>query len=169
MCAAVEFAKHMLKPTGCAMAIELQQDDAVPQTVRYGMPQYVRAVATSGDGACSLHAVFGQPDARGVMFAPEARKLAQMYMRSLLDASSDQTVMADRIRTVASSLWGEFVAPYLDRATSREGEIFWQGLCSRHPLIAASCKVQHEASQVRARGSAAAKASILAASSSFFS
>ena len=169
MCAAVEFATHMLKPTGCQMAIELKQDDEVPQTVRYGMPQYVHAVATNGDGACSLHAVFGQPDAHGVLFAAEARKLAQMYMRRVRDTSSDQNLVAGSIHTVELSLWCEFVAPYLAGDISREGEIFWQELCSRHPLIAASCKVQHQANQARARGSAAAKARVLAASSSFFS
>ena len=158
------------KPTfnGSTMTLGLQPEDAVPRIIRDQLPQYVRPVTTCGDGACALHAVFGQPDAGGTLFAPEARTYAKHCMNSVLNSPHMEGDMAIWVRAVSLSLWDEFIVPHLEGLPSREGEIFWDELSIRNPLFAEKCEAVHAMNKMQGNSMIDARKRLLLASSAFF-
>ena len=56
----------------------------LPLEIRRTLSEPVQAVATNGNGACAIHAVFGRPSVRAELFAPNARRLVATLMRRYL-------------------------------------------------------------------------------------
>ena len=109
--------------------VVLQDDDAIPLEVRAEIPQQMQSIRTSGDGACSMHAVFGKSSGRGELYEPNARSLAA----NLLGASPQELLNggaeAQHVRAIRESLWSEFTVPALQGNASVEGTCFWEALC----------------------------------------
>ena len=58
-------------------------EDAVPEHVKQDLAESCHGVITNTNGACALHAVFGQPNVAQEMFARGARDIAAYYLSAL--------------------------------------------------------------------------------------
>ena len=99
-----------------------------------------RELQTNGDGACAMHATFGEADAtKHELFCPQPR----VQLRALL--GQPLALAKDKVRpshihlldAVVSSLWADFVVPYahdLERLRPREEDMFWERMHSSPSL-----------------------------------
>ena len=72
----------------------------------------VKALQTCGDGACAIHAVYGQPSSSGNLYKQGARNLATILLgRSAekLEESGERVC----VKAIRLSFWNEFIEPAL--------------------------------------------------------
>ena len=92
-----------------------------------------RKVRTNGDGACALHAAFGNFLLAGELAAPSAcrKAVGALLLQLSRDYAAGAAALGERLATVASMLWS-FAMAYLARKPDRdtEADLFWQHLDS---------------------------------------
>ena len=78
------------------------------------------SVETDGDGACSIHSVFGKPNHEGKLKCDQARiRMTAMLGNSFAEFKKrvrDDTL----VETIATMLWGDLVYPCALRDVDRE-------------------------------------------------
>ena len=132
------------------------------------VPQHAQSVKTNGDGACSIHSVFGVPTIRGELYCDAARSLG----RQLLSGSPDDLVYAgaapEHVRAICTSLWSEFTLPVLRGVPTTEGTFFWESLQEKNPALAVEAQAVFAATQEKRRLHECAKNASIIASRDFF-
>ena len=103
-------------------------------------------VVTEGDGACGVHAVFGEPSKHGVLFKEAARGLAATLLAPNPEALEQAGVEKRYVAAIGQSFWNEFVKPVLDKkpeAQGGEGLLFWKALQKHRPDLVNECRTCH--------------------------
>ena len=137
------------RPTGCVKWVRIGQSESTQQEVRDSdlgvlhtsddLPadaagwagQSLRSVRTLGDGACALHAVFGEMNEDGYLECPQPRELALHALDAVLQGEDAHAV---RLR---KNLWRELACPAICSSNaSPEARLFWQVFVEKHPEAA---------------------------------
>ena len=137
------------RPTGCVKWVRVGQSESTQQEVRDSdlgvlhtsddLPadaagwagQSLRSVRTLGDGACALHAVFGEMNEDGYLECPQPRELALHALDAVLQGEDAHAV---RLR---KNLWRELACPAICSSNaSPEARLFWQVFVEKHPEAA---------------------------------
>ena len=103
-------------------------------------------VVTKGDGACGVHAVFGEPSKHGALFKEAARGLASALLGPNPEALQLAGVESRYVAAIGQSFWNEFVKPVLDKKTEAEdveAVLFWKALQKHRPGLVNECRTCH--------------------------
>ena len=103
-------------------------------------------VVTKGDGACGVHAVFGEPSVNGVLYKEAARRLAENLLGPNPQALRQAGVEERYISAIGQSFWNEFVKPTLDEKPEAQGAeslLFWNALQNQRPDLVHECRTCH--------------------------
>ena len=115
-------------------------EDAVPEHVKRDLTETCHSVITNTNGACALHAVFGQPNVAQEMFARGARDIAAYYLSALPEAAYQSEEVFLLYDIIQASLWSEFARPHLTNSGTLEAKLFWTILKKKEPALAAEAK-----------------------------
>ncbi|OLQ05533.1 60S ribosomal protein L15 [Symbiodinium microadriaticum] len=137
------------RPAGCVKWVRIGQSESTQQEVRDSdlgvlhtsddLPadaagwagHSLRSVRTLGDGACALHAVFGEMNEDGYLECPQPRELALHALDAVLQGEDAHAV---RLR---KNLWRELACPAICSSNaSPEARLFWQVFVEKHPEAA---------------------------------
>ena len=116
--------------------LQLSEGDQLDGWLAELKGQRCRDLKTSGDGACALHATFGKGHpTKHELWCPQPRDLLRALLSQPLDTirSKVRPSHIHLVDTVVSSLWTDFVVPYVDDAKRRrpnEEDMFLQKLKS---------------------------------------
>ncbi|CAE6960638.1 RPL15 [Symbiodinium sp. CCMP2592] len=112
----------------------VSSDIALPQRAQQWLQQDCQLQRARGDGACGIHATFGDRVEGGVLVCDHARRLAADALRDALNDSQDLAV------PVRSSLWTELALPAAKAEVaqdwslaSAESRHFWQVFAQNYP------------------------------------
>ena len=109
----------------------LHTSDDLPADAAGWAGQSLRSVRTLGDGACALHAVFGEMNEDGYLECPQPRELALHALDTVLQGEDAHAV---RLR---KNLWRELACPAICSSNaSPEARLFWQVFVEKHPEAA---------------------------------
>ena len=126
---------------------------------------------TNGNGACGLHAIFGEPSTRGELYKEGARRLAATLLCSNPQALQQAGVEQRYITSIGQSFWNEFVKPTLkEEPSARGGEslLFWRTLQKMLPDLAQECQACYIEYGKRAETLADTRRAVTTASQRFF-
>ena len=96
--------------------LESNDGDHLEGFVAERIGQTCRQLKTRGDGACGIHAVFGEVDPRSDELRCEhPRRLLQAVLAQPLESIRGRVrpTKSELVDAVASSLWADFVVPYV--------------------------------------------------------
>ena len=130
----------MIKVDACKYTISWAEDDDVPQEIREASHNGFHALATKGDGACAIHAVFGKPDSLQELFCNDARQYAINFLSRLPDAARADAMASSALKIIRTSFWHEFAKPKLNGNGSPESEMFWKALQTNAPDLVAEAE-----------------------------
>ena len=108
-----DFQQNKLNISAEHLRIVWSPEDDVPEPIKNALREAMRALQTNGNGACSIHAVFGRPSVQRELFASNARQLAASLMSRLPALASEVPRAAFFLESIHVSLWGEHVRPHL--------------------------------------------------------
>ena len=108
-------------------------DTVAPAMARF-IGERFSPLETSGDGACSLHAVFGSAANTGRLFAPEARRRARRLLGPSMSDAADRGGQSGA-ETIGASLWSEFLIPFQEGSGGAEAIIFVNSLKKMLPEL----------------------------------
>ena len=116
-------------------------------------------VATNGNGACALHAGFGEPR-NCELFCDRAREFASLALDECFSEFGNQESANAYFDSVIVSLWNEFALPMANYvlgqhsglAVQQEARFFWQELALPHQqqicqFVEAQINIQHSIDQ----------------------
>ena len=89
------------------------------------------SLSTWDDGACGIHAVFGEPDSMGMFCRHDARNFAARCLQQAFEMfERDEGQEGSAIRCVITSLWSELVLPSIQGTMykgqpSSESRLVW--------------------------------------------
>ncbi|CAE7422447.1 RPL15, partial [Symbiodinium necroappetens] len=110
----------------------LHAHDELPADAASWVGQSLRTLPTLGDGACALHAAFGEMNEGGFLECPQARELALHALEAALQGEDA------RARRLRKNMWQELARPALCASdASPEAKLFWQVFVDKHPEEAA--------------------------------
>ena len=93
--------------------------------------QTCSAAETLGDGACAVHAAFGERTETGVLICHGARELAMHVLEAAMHSEDQQ---ASRIK---STLWREMACRGMkEDEAAPEARLFWQTFADKFPALA---------------------------------
>ena len=150
------------------LAIQWSDDDAVPYEIRNILSVLHQAVETNSDGACALHAVFGQPSGARELFYSGARDLALQCLRALPQAAALDDAQADALLNIRASFWDESAKPLLENTPSVEGNLFWKALLQSEPALPEEARRCFQNAREAQPNAELAKQRVLTAARSFF-
>ena len=107
---------------------------------------------TRGDGACAIHAVFGNDSPAGGYFCPQARELICHAMGNEWTDLTSSGVDVSLVQELRDLLWNDFVYRAVSNSGSLtlEGRIVWSEICKSVALKdACTIAVEREMSQNR--------------------
>ena len=123
------------------MPIVWPEASDVPEAYRDSLSGNMVAIATTADGACALHAVFGTASAAGPLVCPRARHFAVRALERLWKAAPRDHRARDYLNHVQSTFWTDFAkGAAAGEDIEREGEIFWEALQKTDPQLADEAK-----------------------------
>ena len=108
--------------------IEWDQLSSGAKEVCKHVGQCMYNLKTRGDGACGLHAVFGEPSDTGEFVKTHATEFAASMMSSGIASLSNNDQSKSYADAILESCWSEFVLPFLREEASHESELFWEAL-----------------------------------------
>ena len=149
----------------------LQSSIPLPEEARKWLGQKCHAVETLGDGACGLHAIFGEEGVTGALTCKNARELALQALEAAFGSADPE---AARLR---STLWREMACRGMQESDLHpEAKLFWRAFADKFPDAAVMAKqaaaeeadLSVQATSCREALSRACKLFFLQASSSVF-
>ena len=130
--------KHLLRQNLYQLSPE--QTHALPDILRYIANGPFYALQTNGDGACAMHALFGNPTFGNDNFfelkAQNARSRAIACFQPSLAALQQKVSISSALRSIETALWKEFVEDYFEGTSSDESTLFWKTLITQNPQLA---------------------------------
>lgn len=108
----------------------------VPESMRALVPANLQTVATTGDGACGVHAVFADTVVHGKLFHPTAREDALRWLGPTYEHLRGADTATVQLQALGTSLWSEFVIPQLSGRSTSESALFWEALKSTDAELA---------------------------------
>ena len=102
----------------------------------------MHSIPTRGDGACGLHAVFGESSSQNDLVKEDARNFAADMFAHGPQALVDRGATAQHIETISLTLWYDFMLPCLQNLPNTEGQIFRNIASHLQPELVEECK-QH--------------------------
>ena len=69
------------------LRVQWTSEDAVPEHVKHELTESLCGVIANGNGACTMHAVFGKPNVAQELFAGDVLDLAAHFLSTLPDAA----------------------------------------------------------------------------------
>ena len=108
----------------------------VPESMRALVPANLQTVATTGDGACGVHAVFADTVVHGKLFHPTAREDAFRWLGPTFEHLRGADTATVQLQAICTSLWSEFVIPQLSGMSTSESALFWEVLKSTDAELA---------------------------------
>ena len=129
------------------------------------------SVVTMGDGACGVHAVFGEPSVNGVLYKEAARRLAENLLGPNPQALRQAGVEERYISAIGQSFWNEFAKPELDEKSEAQGAerlLFWNALQNQRPDLVHECRTCHSEYARVTQEHVHARRVFISASQSFF-
>ena len=130
--------KHLLRQNLYQLSPE--QTHALPDILRYIAYGPFHALQTNGDGACAMHALFGNPTFSNDNFlelkARNARSRAIACFQPSLGALQQKVGISSALRSIETALWKEFVEDYFEGTGTDERTLFWNTLSTQNPQLA---------------------------------
>ena len=96
---------------------------------------------TTGDGACAMHALFGEAHHSGQLYCEQARSLAARALEEAL-APAEQEQSPAFIKAVRASVWSELVRPGAAGGGGPETKAFWKILEKQRPSYVSAVKAR---------------------------
>ena len=127
--------KHLLRQNLYQLSPE--QTHALPDILRYIAYGPFHALQTNGDGACAMHALFGNPTTSYYncleLWARNARSRAIACFQPSLAALQKKVSISSALRSIETALWKEFVEDYFEGTGTDESTLFWKTLITQNP------------------------------------
>ena len=109
----------------------LHSAEPLPVEASSWIGQTCSAAETLGDGACAVHAAFGERTETGVLICHGARELAMHALEAAMHSEDQQ---ASRIK---STLWREMARRGMkEDEAAPEARLFWQTFADKFPALA---------------------------------
>ena len=119
---------------------------------------------TLGDGACGLHAVFGQTDGCQLKWLkPNGRQRVAEALRTVIEAQS-----GEQARAVQVALWDELAVPAACGNGGPESRLFWQHLLAVSPALCKAVEARVQKADAASRQSAGNHLQLTAVCREFF-
>ena len=97
-----------------AYTIQINDEELMLPVLKPFYGQVMKALRTCGDGACSLHAVWGWPSPSKDLVAPAARARAVDVVGKSFVELHRRHAGNRAFDAVVSSLWGELLLPFIE-------------------------------------------------------
>jgi hypothetical protein len=163
---------NIFKVDALSLRAELDPGDVVPQELRTICHRPMHAVNACGDGACTVHAVFGTPIASGGLMKKGARDLVRHLLGSSIQNLRDRG--AKHVQALHTSFWTELALVYLERTTSDQKRIldapklFWDSMTRSSKQVAEDVTQHFDRQFVTCGEIVALKISVFESSRMFF-
>ena len=108
-----DITRGKLERRPSTLKMKVGEDDHVHPHVRNQKQTSFAAVLTRGDGACSLHAIFGHPASDKTLFRAGVRRLAVSLLGPSYALLKIRCASDDRLHPVVQCIWRELVMPFV--------------------------------------------------------
>ena len=137
-----DLERHALEISASVYDVEVPVDDESVGLDVGEIPRRMMSVATRGDGACGVNAIWGKPGESRELVLPHARYLAAHLMGPSAESLLEAGVSQRSVEAISESLWGEFLVLHFRGDVSVESHCFWQELS---PQLAREARRSYDA------------------------